>query len=210
MEILTFELGSLQTNCYIVFNEKSKEAIIIDPADDGVFLTEKIIELKLKPIAIVATHGHFDHILVSLELKLNFKIPFLISQKDFFLVKEARKSAIYWTSIDPKLEAAKPDKFLKENDIIKIGNEEIVVIETPGHTPGGICLYSKKSNFLFSGDTIFKDTVGRTDFSYASKKELEKSAEKLLKLPKKTIVLPGHGEETSIAEFQKYWQSHKF
>lgn len=204
MEILTFVLGPLSTNCYLVINEKAKEVIIIDPADSGDFLTQKILENKLKLQAILATHGHFDHVLATLELKLNFKVPFLISQKDEFLLKLARKSANFWTKIDPQLESAKADRLLKEDDKIKLGNEELKVIDTPGHTPGGLCFYNKKSNILFSGDTIFKNAIGRTDLPYSSSADLQKSVEKLLKLPNSTIIYPGHGEKTTIEEFKEF------
>lgn len=204
MEILTFPLGVLQTNCYLAFDKKTSQAVIIDPADAGDFLAEQVSRLKLKPIVILATHGHFDHVLASLELKLNFRLPFLMSKTDQFLLSQARKRAIFYTQVDPRLDPAKPDGFLKENYIVRFGSEELKVIETPGHTPGSLCFYNKKGGILFSGDTIFKEAVGRTDLPKSSEKQLKNSVEKLIKLPDKTIVYPGHGQKTTLAEFKKY------
>jgi len=121
------------------------------------------------------------------------------------LLPKARSRSIFYTGVDPEIEPASPDQFLKENYIIKFGNEELKVIETPGHSPGSLCFYSQKRSILFSGDTIFKEAVGRTDLPYSSVSQLESSIKKLLKLPDKTIVYPGHGDQTTIAEFRRYY-----
>ncbi|MBU1200584.1 MBL fold metallo-hydrolase [Patescibacteria group bacterium] len=202
MEIKTLSLGPLQTNCYLVWCPKTQEAIIIDPADEADFITQEIIDLKLKPKYIVLTHGHFDHVLGVLELKLNFNIPILLHKADLPLYKQTQKSAQYWLQrqVDP---TPPPDKFIKQNDQIKFGKESLKVIETPGHTPGSICLLSPVhlgGAHLFSGDTLFKNGIGRTDFSYSSSKDMQNSLQKLAKLPPTTKVYPGHGEPTTIAQ----------
>lgn len=190
-------VGQLSTNCYLVWEEKSKKVIIIDPGDDGDFIIRRTQDLKLNPKLIVATHGHFDHVLGVTELKLALNIPFVINQKDLFLLRQAQQSAKHFLklTVDPVIE---PDRFVKDGDEIIFGKEKLRVIETPGHTPGGISLLGK--GVLFSGDTLFADGFGRTDFSYGSKEELKKSLKKLFNLPGKTTVYPGHGEETTIAE----------
>jgi hydroxyacylglutathione hydrolase len=203
MEIKTLKLGPLQTNCYLVWCPKTLEAIIIDPADEAGFITQEILNLKLKPKYIVLTHGHFDHVLGVLELKLNFNLPILLHQKDLSLYNQTQKSAQYWLQrqVDP---IPPPDKFIKQNDRIKFGKETLKVIETPGHTPGSICLYSittpHKNTLLFTGDTLFKNAIGRTDFSYSSPKDMQSSLKKLLQLPPKTKVYPGHENKTTIAQ----------
>jgi len=113
------------------------------------------------------------------------------------LAKRAGKTAKFFTGVgeEPVLP---PDKFVKEGDKIKFGKENLKVIETPGHTPGSVSFYSP--GFLFSGDLIFEEGVGRTDFAYSSQQKLEKSIKKILKLPKKTIIYPGHGEEFKISK----------
>ncbi len=202
MKIDTFSLGSLKTNCYLVYDEKTKEAIIIDAADDGDFIIQKILDLKLRPRLIVATHGHFDHLLGATEVQLAFKIPFLIHKADLPLLRRSRQSVKKFLGFvaDPP---PKDKKLIEEGDQLNFGEEKLTVIETPGHTPGGICLYAP--GVLFSGDTLFANgIIGRTDFSYASKGKIMRSIKKkLLKLPEKTVVYPGHGDTTSIKNEKK-------
>ncbi|HUS60130.1 MAG TPA: MBL fold metallo-hydrolase [Nevskiaceae bacterium] len=197
MKIERLIVGQLQTNCYLAWDEERSEAVIIDPGDDADFIIRKIQDLKIQPIFIVATHGHFDHVLAVTELKLAYLIPFLMHKADLFLLKKSGATAQYFTEIrtDPILP---PDKFVKEGDLIKFGKEKLKVIETPGHTPGSIALFTP--GILFSGDTVFAQGVGRTDFSYASSKKLKNSLKKLFQLPEKTVVYPGHGPTTTIGK----------
>lgn len=202
MEMEKLVVGQMAENCYLVYDEVNREAVIVDPGDDGDYLMRKIADLKLKPLLILATHGHFDHVLAVLELKLAYHIPFLIHQADVFLLKLAQQSAKHFLGIkvDP---VPLPDRFLKSGGEIKFGHEKLKIMETPGHTPGSVCLYAPRhpelgSGSIFTGDTIFADGVGRTDFSYSSKSDLQKSLEKILKLSDNTLVYPGHGEETTI------------
>ncbi len=190
----------MATNCYLVWDEKSQETLIIDPGEAAAYIEAKIADLKLKPTVLLATHGHFDHILAVLELKLAYQIPFLIHPKDLFLLKQAQKSAQHFLgiSVDP---VASADRFLKEKERVKFGQEVLKVMETPGHTPGGISLLGK--GVIFSGDTLFADGVGRTDFSYSSKKDLDQSLNKIFKLPDATILYPGHGETVTLSEAKK-------
>jgi len=199
MKVCCLAVGQLATNCYLAVDEKTRKAIIIDPGDDGGFIIQKILDLRLEPVSIVATHGHFDHVLAATELKLAFSIPFFLHHKDEPILKRSQKTAGYFTglSADPP---PKIDQFLEEGDCLEFGKEKLFVIETPGHTPGGICLCDRKQ-ILFSGDTLFADgQVGRTDFG-GSEKELSFSIkDKLLVLPGVTIVYPGHGRQTTIGE----------
>jgi glyoxylase-like metal-dependent hydrolase (beta-lactamase superfamily II) len=194
-------VGQLTTNCYLVWNN-SREVLIIDPGDDAGYIISKILDLKLVPKLILATHGHFDHVIAVTELKLAFNIPFLLAKKDLFLIKEVPQSAEYFVGFkaDP---VTLPDKFLKNDEIIKIGDIKLKVIGTPGHTPGGICLLG--SGVLFSGDTLFADSVGRCDFHYGSQQLLNESLRKILKLPESTVVYPGHGEETTIKKVKQWF-----
>jgi len=200
MKIEKLVVGQLQTNCYLVWDEKSREAVIIDPADDADYIIRKIQDFKLKPKLILATHGHFDHVLAVPELKLAYGIPFLMHKADLFLLKRSKETAKYFTGAqaDPPL---MPNKFIKEGDLIKFGKEKLKVIETPGHSPGGVSFLSR--GIVFDGDTLFHQGIGRYDFSYASKEDLFDSIKKLLKLPDKTRVYPGHGEETTVGEEKK-------
>lgn len=197
-EIKTLVVGQLQTNCYLLIDRKIKQALIIDPGDDAQYIIEKLSGEKVTPVTIIATHGHYDHILAIFELKLIYKIPFLANRKDEFLLKNIKRSSWYYSKIkaDPIPEI---NQYLKDKDKIQIGNINLSVMETSGHTPGSICLYFAKQNILFTGDTIFAGGgVGRTDFSYCSTSDLHDSLKTIFKLPNQTIIYPGHGEISTI------------
>lgn len=200
MKIRTLVVGQLQTNCHLLINRNVKQAAIIDPGDDAGYISQIIAMEKVKPKFIIATHGHFDHISAALELQLGFNIPFLINKKDEFLVKRINETSLYFTGH----ESGPPpiiSSFLKLNQQIKLGKDQLEIIETPGHTPGSICLYHKEENLLFGGDLIFSmGGVGRTDFSYSSSLDLKNSIEKIIKLPKQTKIFTGHGKNTAIEQ----------
>ena len=187
-------LGELATNCYIVWDEE-KRGVIIDPADEGAVISEWMEERGIKPMLILATHGHFDHILAVEELKLIYHVPFGLSSRDEFLIKNMEKSANYWLSGQQSL--VKIDKIevdLDKQDEIEVGDIKISVVKTPGHTPGGCCLWIKSEEWLFTGDLLFADGVGRTDLSYSSKADLAESIKRISELTRGTEILPGHGE----------------
>ena len=198
LEIISLIVGQLQTNCYLVVGGKTNKALIIDPGDDADYIERIISDRKLKPVKIVATHGHFDHILAVTELKLAYKIPFFIHKNDEFLVKELQSSVRYFLGI-----AADPppniDGYLQEKDYIMIGESTLLVLEAPGHTPGGICLYSKRDKILFTGDLLFADGgIGRTDFLYSNPAMLNTSLKKIFQLNLLTTVYSGHGRATTL------------
>jgi len=196
MQITRLPLGQLQANCYLVSCPKTKEGAIIDPVDSGDFIIQKIQDLGIQPQLIIATHGHFDHVLAALELKLALNLPFALHPADLPLLKKATRSADFWlkTQADP---TPPVDRFLKDGDLISFGTQKLKVMETPGHTPGSICLYDQKQ-VLLSGDTVFKKAVGRTDYSYSNRKQMKGSLKKILKLPNTVRILPGHGEATTV------------
>ncbi len=199
MEIKTFVLGELETNCYLVWDKKTKQGLIIDPADEANFISEQVLELGVTPLYLLATHGHFDHLLAAYELQLAFKIPLLLHQDDLPLVKKMVPSATWW--LKRRIWEKPPEKIrlVKDGDLIKLGNILLEVIHTPGHSPGGICLYSRKEKVLFTGDTLFAEgIVGRTDLPYSSKEALKESLKKLSRLPAGTIIYPGHGPTESL------------
>lgn len=191
MKFEKIRLGELQTNCYLVWAEPSNEAIIIDPADEGGYISQRILELELEPQAIILTHGHFDHVLGLLELKLNFvQTPILIHQADEFLLQTLQKRAHFWLKreVDP---APNADKFIEDGDQIEFGQEKLKVLHTPGHTPGSICLYNQ--DLIFTGDTLFTGNIpGRTDLSYSDPKKMKASLKKVKELAKERAIYPGH------------------
>lgn len=202
IKVKTYSLGQLGANCYLVWNDKNRHTVIIDPGDAADFLAETIISLNLKPQLLIATHAHFDHIMAVFELQHLFKIPFCLNENDLPILSYAGKSAKYWLNLkhEPVLPAAKVNRFLKEDSCFKLGNHHIKVITTPGHTPGSISLFLAKDKLLFSGDTIFKNAVGRTDLANSSAVDLAKSIKKILKLPSSLRVLPGHGRQTTLGK----------
>jgi glyoxylase-like metal-dependent hydrolase (beta-lactamase superfamily II) len=192
-------IGQLSTNCYLVWNEETKECLVIDPADDGVSISEEINIRKLKVKAIFLTHGHLDHCLGALDLKLIYNVDFGCSSEDKFILDRQDETAKYFfKEKNPPPNFVKIDIDLDKIKSFKLGDEVLEIIKTPGHTPGGVCFYNKKNRLLFSGDTLFAGLRGRTDFKYGSTPKIFESLKKLMKLPKDTLVLPGHGEETTI------------
>jgi len=206
LEYKTLALGEMQTNCYLLWDSKSRDCFVIDPADEADFIAEEIQKNNLKPKGILITHGHFDHIMAGLDLKLMFDIPVYCSEKDMFLLKRQKQTASYYLEKEvsaPNIE--KIDIDLDKIEEIALGTNIVKIIKTPGHTPGGVCFYCPDENLLFSGDTLFYKLRGRTDLKYASTEEIFKSLRKLMELPPETIVLSGHGQETTIEnESEKY------
>lgn len=200
LKIKRLSLGELNTNCYIIWDSKTLKAWVIDPADSGDLISEEIIRENLNLEKIILTHGHFDHILGLLEVKLNFpQAKTYLHQEDLFLVKTVQKRTMHWLhrQVDP---VPPPDLFYEDGDQIKLGNSEFKVIHTPGHTPGSVSLFCEQENLLISGDTLFKEAIGRTDFKYSDHQEIKSSLNKLIKLPLDTTVYPGHGEPTTIQD----------
>lgn len=202
MKIVTLVVGQMATNCYLVYDLESKESIVIDPGDDADYIRQNIFELEITPRQILATHGHFDHLLAVAELKLAFNVPFLLNKKDVFLLKKLKTSTRHFLKI---LEAVKPepDNFISENEEIILGKEKLKIIETPGHTPGSISLHNEAGRFLISGDLVFaQGGLGRTDFCYSNKSDFRKSL-KRVKGFQNWRIFPGHGNSFKLNNSQR-------
>jgi len=199
LTIKRMPLGTMAANCYLLYDEEGR-VIIIDPGDEAEFISRVILEKGLRPLKIIATHGHFDHLMAVAELKLVFGIPFMANKKDSFLIlkmPERARKYLGETALPLKI-----DSNIKAGEKIKLGKHVLEVIETPGHTPGSISLVERKERIAFVGDLIFKDgSIGRYDFGYSDKEGLKISVAKILKLPEETTIYPGHGEEFTVADF---------
>lgn len=195
MKILKYCLGQLQTNTYFLIN-KDNNCLIVDPADEVSFILEEIQRRRLRLIGMLATHGHFDHLMAVGEIQKTFNVPLFVSKKDLFLVKRLDETASYFLNYSTIIFPILKIRYL--NNFLKIKNYEINIINTPGHTPGSVCFYFKNENIIFTGDTLLKQNIGRWDFSYSDKKSLKKSIKKILSLPESVIIYPGHGEETTV------------
>lgn len=198
MKIESLTVGQLQTNCYLVIEEENWRCFIVDPGDEANFISEKVLYNNLSPQFIIATHGHFDHVLAAYELQLAFEIPFLVHPQDKKLLGKAVDSACRW--LDWKVVTLPPqvDKEIKEGDVLEIGEQKWEILATPGHTPGGITVFNKREKIAFVGDTIFRRGVGRTDFQYSSSQQLQKSIKKIRTELKGYTAYPGHGDSFVI------------
>ncbi|MTV49719.1 MBL fold metallo-hydrolase [Heliobacillus mobilis] len=198
MIIRSMETGMLGANCYLVICEETKETVIIDPGDEGERILNRVNEEKAKVIAIINTHGHGDHIGANRFLKEATGAPLMCHENDAPKLVEAGKNLSLYIGVP--ISSPPPDRFLQEGDIIEIGSTiRLEVLHTPGHTAGGICL--KGEGVVFTGDTLFAGSIGRTDFPGGSFEEIIRSINtKLLSLADNTVVYSGHGPTSTIGE----------
>lgn len=198
MIISTFPSGPFETNAYIVACQKTQRAAFIDPAPNSAqALIAHIDKHHYIPDKILLTHSHWDHIADTAELKKTYKIPVYIHALDAPNLMEPGSDRLpCWISI----EGVTPDHYLDEGDTVAVGDLLFHVIHTPGHTPGGICLYCKEQGVLLSGDTLFRGSIGNLSFPTAQPNLMWQSLDKLAILPPETKVFPGHGSSTTIGK----------
>ncbi len=194
LEINEIVVGPLEVNCYIVYDTENREAIVVDPGDEPDRILDIITADNLKVRYIICTHTHFDHVGAIPELKEKTAAQIVIHEKEAEIYEAARDMGAFWGyDVDP---LPPPDIFVSEGDEIKTENLVFKVIHTPGHSPGGICLYG--NGIVITGDTLFAGSVGRTDFPGGDMNLLKESFKRLLTLPEDTVVLPGHGPRSTI------------
>lgn len=188
-------VGSFWSNCYIIGSEKTREAAIIDPGADFNKIDNKIIELDLIPKMIILTHAHGDHIGAVADFKNKYNIPVYIHEDDAEALADSSKNMT--KMLFRKDLSVTPDVKLKDGDLIKLGDLDLEIIHTPGHTPGGICI--KVENIMMTGDTLFNRSIGRTDFPGGSFDEIISSIKnKIFKYDDDTIIYPGHNSPSTI------------
>jgi len=194
-------VGPLFSNCYIVWDEDKKEGAVIDPGDDADNILKVVKELGIKIKYILATHGHFDHVGAVAPLRRELKVEFLAHKDDFFFIENGENAANRWgVAIE---QPPKPDRFIDDGEKIMVGNFEMEVLHTPGHSPGGVSFLN--DSMVFAGDTLFQGSIGRTDFRKGSIEDLSKSIKtRLYTLPDDTLVYTGHGPVTTIGDEKKY------
>ena len=195
-------MGSVQTNCYFLYQENEKKIIVVDPADKGEYLYNAFKEAGFEVVAILLTHGHFDHIWGSNKLRelAGVQVFAFEDEKDVCESSKLNVSADVGRPYE-----ARVDWYLKDGETVSIEGMEFKVIWTPGHTQGSCCYYFEKDNILISGDTLFEGSVGRSDLPTGDGKLLSRSLkERLMILPDETVVYPGHGNSTTIADEKKY------
>lgn len=194
LDMLT--LGKIRTNCIIVSNEDTKEAVVFDPGDECERIIEHLNRNELSIKAILLTHGHFDHIMAAKELASLTRVPIYAYESERELLANP---SLNCSSIFGKSFTLAPVESLQDGEKIQFADIDFVVLHTPGHTKGSVCYYIPDEQILLSGDTLFFESVGRTDFPTGNSEVLIKSVrEKLFGLPKEVKVYPGHGCSTSI------------
>ncbi|MFA5554554.1 MAG: MBL fold metallo-hydrolase [Phycisphaerae bacterium] len=205
MHVDCLVLGLYETNCYVVrHNQQTDKVIVIDTGLDTSSLADYLQSNNLNPAALILTHGHADHIAGAALVKNHFKdVKLYIHKQDVPMLGNAQANLSVISG--GAIVAPKADLIVEDGDTIEQADLKFEVIHTPGHTPGCICLYAEEDNILFSGDTLFAGGVGRTDFPGGSEENLLNSIKnRLLTLPDNTIVYPGHGPQTTIAQERRY------
>ena len=202
MRVKTCVLGAVSTNCYLVYNESTKKAVIVDPADNAQFILNKCNELGITPEAILLTHGHFDHIMAAEDVRRSFHIKIYASEtEDAMLSDSGLNLSGGWAGKQTSFHA---DVLLKDGDELELIGFRWKVIETPGHTTGSVCYYVPEEEVVFSGDTLFCESYGRTDLPTGSSSQMVSSLlDKFFALPDDTMAYPGHGDTTTIGYEKK-------
>lgn len=203
MQVEHLAVGPVQTNCYLAINKETKEAIIIDPGDDAERIGVRLMQLEAKPVAILLTHGHFDHAGAAKALAAQYDILVYAHEKEAETLEDSRMNLS--GPLAGGATTYHADVFLKDEQELTLAGLHMRVLFTPGHTPGGCCYYFPREDVLFSGDSLFCGSVGRTDFPGGSMRTLVDSVRnKLMSLPENTIVYPGHDIETTIEQERRY------
>lgn len=196
MKVERFLTGILSTNCYVAWNEQTKEAVIVDPAAYCKKLAEFLREEGLKPQAVLLTHGHFDHIMGLDALLEEYPVPVYVHEAEKGLIADPKTNLSLTYTNGYVFEDA---TYVTDGQKIAAAGMTFEVLFTPGHTSGGCCYYAETENMLFSGDTLFRCSVGRSDLPTGDETTLIRSIkEKLLVLPENTVVYPGHMAATTI------------
>jgi len=209
--IKTLVLGAVGTNCYLVYRESNdrkdsdekKAAVVVDPADNAPYILQKCQELGLTPVAILLTHGHFDHILAVQELRNACGCKIYVGAQEDRLLKNATLNLS--GGMGSRKLAVAADVLVRDGEVLELAGYDWRVMETPGHTEGSVCYLIESEGVLISGDTLFAESLGRTDLPTGSSAKIVASIlEKLLVLPEDTFVYPGHGDPTTVGHEKRY------
>ena len=202
IEIKSMTLGMVATNCYLIINKENKEALLVDPADNALRISNVIEENGCTLKAILLTHGHFDHIMALNDLKKRYNVPVYAHEEEEDVLKQ---SSLNLSGSIGQIYTTQADVYVKDGEHLKLAGLDVIVLYTPGHTTGGVCYYFPEEKVLMSGDTLFHCSIGRTDFPTGSMSQLVRSVkEQLFVLPDDVQVYPGHDSVTSIGYEKQY------
>ena len=208
IQIKRFTCNPLEENCYVV-SDDTQECVIIDC---GAFYQEEndaiinyIRKENLSPVHLIATHGHLDHNFGNSTIFNEFGLKVEVCSEDGYLIEDLPKQATDLFGIDINQDQPEVGRWLKDGDTITFGSHTLKVVQTPGHTPGSALIYCEEEHTCFTGDTLFRMSIGRTDFDGGSWEQMEQSLSNVVaNLPKETIVLSGHGPQSTIEEELRY------
>ena len=203
MLVETMVVGFVQTNCYLAWNEATKEGFLVDPGDNAPLILDTVRRLGVQVKLIFLTHSHFDHIMGLSYIYNAYCITPRCHPAEQEVYEMMPIMAQKYFGIQLDLPLPPLGEPLREGNVVELGQIRLHVIHTPGHTPGGICLHEPYHKVLFSGDTLFRGSLGRTDLGGNMVQELSSIRNKILTLPTDTRILPGHGPETDVA-----WESN--
>lgn len=199
MVVKKFVVGPLESNCYLIADEHSKETLVVDPGDEPDRILDFVHKNSLHVKHIVCTHAHFDHVGALSEIKQATGASIVIHRDEDEIYRSTREQAVSWGfELD---DLPEPDMLVSDGDILEIGSLKFMIIHTPGHSPGGICFSGE--DILITGDTLFSGSVGRTDLHGGDIMQLKKSFKRIMSLSENITVLPGHGPETTIGREKK-------
>lgn len=202
IEIKSMTLGMVATNCYLIINKENKEALLVDPADNALRISNVIEENGCTLKAILLTHGHFDHIMALNDLKKRYNVPVYAHEEEEDVLKQ---SSLNLSGSIGQIYTTQADVYVKDGEHLKLAGLDVIVLYTSGHTKGGVCYYFPEEKVLMSGDTLFHCSIGRTDFPTGSMSQLVRSVkEQLFVLPDDVQVYPGHDSVTSIGYEKQY------
>jgi glyoxylase-like metal-dependent hydrolase (beta-lactamase superfamily II) len=204
MIIESFVVGMLQTNCYLLGDNATHQAVVIDPGGESERIARRIKQMGLKLVAILNTHGHFDHITDAWALKERMGGEIYLHSNDEPISQQSMAGMGAMFGLKKRSAEDKIDRYLQEGDSLVFGGIILEVLETPGHTPGHVSFHMRDAGIVFVGDTLFAGSIGRTDFPGGSHNQLIRSVrEKIFPLDGKTVVHPGHGPETTVEREKK-------
>ncbi len=196
MELICMVVPNYDQNIYVYYDEKTKDGVIVDPGLYDVELLSKIAEEEINILGILLTHGHYDHTYGVQDLKDRYECKVYSGEKETLVTNDP--SVSFTDRFDGRKFVA--DVLLNEGDIVELGSVKLKVIATPGHTPGGVCYLDERTGTMFTGDTLFKGTYGRTDLPYGDFEVMKESLNKLFDLPEHIQVFPGHYDSSTIGE----------